>query len=336
MQGTKKHGLPVLAIDLGGTKILAAIISTKGKVLARKHYLTLANEGPQSVINRIFSAIDYLLSLRNIAPSQLDSISIAAAGAINLEKGIITLSPRLPGWYDIPLRDIVEEKYRVNTFLVNDANAAALSEHQFGAGKGVNNLIYITVSTGIGGGIIINGKLYSGVSGSAGELGHMTIDVNGPKCNCGNIGCWEMLASGTAVAEEAKRRIRQGEKTSLAKIVKSDIGNITAEKVEKAARDGDSLAQEVILEAATYLGIGMVNLVHIFNPEMIIVGGGMSKMGDLLFNPARQMIRERAHQLSAQAVRVVPAQLGDDAGVLGAAVFARQQGDELGGQNEGS
>ncbi len=336
MQEAEKPGLPVLAIDLGGTKILAAIISDKGKMLARKQHLTLADEGPQSVINRIFAAIDHLLSLRGIGPSQLDSISIAAAGAIDVEKGVVTLSPRLPGWYDIPLRDIIKEKYIVNTFLINDANAAALSEHQFGAGKGVNDLIYITVSTGIGGGIIINGKLYSGASGSAGELGHMTIDVNGPRCECGNVGCWEMLASGTAVAKEAKRRMRQGEKSSLTEIVKGEVEKITAEKVEMAARRRDSLALEVILKAATYLGIGMVNLVHIFNPEMIIVGGGMSKMGDLLLNPARQMIRERAHPLSAQAVRIVTTQLGGNAEVLGAAVFARQQGEGRGGQHEDS
>ena len=167
MQETKKDGLPILAIDLGGTKIIAALISNKGQVMAREYYPTLADEGPQAVIERILSAVGYLLSLRNIESSQLDSISIAAAGVINFNKGLITSSPNLPGWCDIPLRDIVREKYRVNTFLINDASAAALGEHHFGAGEGVNNLIYLTVSTGVGGGIIINGELYSGASGCA-------------------------------------------------------------------------------------------------------------------------------------------------------------------------
>ena len=315
----------VLAVDLGGTKIIAAIISNKGQVMAREYHPTLANEGPQSIINRILSAIDHLLSQSNMGLPQLDSISIAAAGAINFETGLVTASPNLPGWYDIPLRDIINERYRVNTFLINDASAAALGEHHFGAGKGVNNLVLLTLGTGIGGGIIINGKLYSGRCGSAGEIGHMTIDVNGPRCNCGNIGCWEMLASGTAMAKEAIRRIEQGEKSSLTKLVEDKIENITAEKVSLAAQDGDSLALEVILKAATYLGVGMVNLVNIFNPEMIIVGGGVAQMGDLLLEPARQVVKERAFPLSAQAVCIVPAQLGDDAGVLGAAVFARQQ-----------
>ena len=319
----KEAKKPVLAIDLGGTKILTAIISSK--VIAKEYRLTLAEEGPQSVIKRVLSMIDRLLSLRNLDPSQLDSISIAAAGAIDSEKGLVTLSPNLPGWRDIPLRDMVGEKYGVNTFLINDASAAALGEHHFGAGKGVSNLIMLTVGTGIGGGIIINGKLYLGPSGSAGEIGHMTIDINGPKCSCGNIGCLERLVSGTAVAEEAIRRLSQGEKSSLTEIGGGKIKSVTAEKVSLAAQNGDSLALEVISKAATYLGIGLVNLVNIFNPEMIIIGGGLAKVGDLLLEPARRVVRERAFPLPARLVRIVPAQLGDDAAVLGAAIFARQQ-----------
>ncbi len=324
MQAVNGQELPVLAIDIGGTKIIAAIISDEGRLMAREYCLTLADEGPQAVINRIFSTIDRLLGLRNIDLSQLHSISIACAGAIDFDRGIVTLSPSLPGWQDIPLRDIVKEKYGVNTFLLNDASAAVLSEHRFGAGRGVNNLIYITVSTGIGSGIMINGQLYSGASGGAGEIGHTTIDVNGPRCSCGNIGCLEMFASGTAMAREAIRRIKAGERSSLIKITKGKIENITAEEVSLAAQGGDSLALEVILQAATYLGVGLVNLVNVFNPEMIIVGGGMSKMGDLLLNPARQVVKERAYPLLAQAVRIVLAELGDNAEVLGAAIFARQ------------
>ena len=186
-------------------------------------------------------------------------------------------------------------------------------------------MLFITVSTGIGGGIIIDGKLYFGASGGAGEVGHMTIDVNGPKCACGNVGCWETLASGTAVAREAINRIHRGEKSLLTEMVKGKIETITAEKVSEAAQQGDALAQEVIARAMTYLGIGMVNLVNIFNPEMIVVGGGLSKMGNLLFDPVRQVVKDRAFPLLAQAVRVVPAKLGDDAGILGAAIFASEE-----------
>ena len=314
----------ILAIDLGGTKIIAAVVSRQGQVRARESYLTSAGEGPQSVIDRILSAIDHLLGVSNLDPAQLHSISIAAAGAIDFERGVITSSPNLPGWQDVPLREVANIKYQVKTFLVNDASAAALGEHEFGVGRGVDNLIYLTVSTGIGGGIIINNELYLGASGSAGEIGHMTIDVNGPKCSCGNIGCLEMLGSGTAIAREAIKRISQGEESSLTEMVEGRIENITAERVGEAAEGGDSLALEVISQAATYLGVGLVNLVNIFNPETIIIGGGVAQMGDLLLAPARRVVEARTFKLPAQAVRIVPAQLGDEAGVLGAAVFAFQ------------
>jgi len=325
MPKVQKHRLPVLAIDIGGTKIFTAIISSEGQVIARERCPTLAGAGVQSVINRLFSTIDSLLSVNNIDLSRLNSISIAAAGAIDSERGMVTSSPNLPGWRDIPLRDIVRERYQVSTFLLNDASAAALGEYRFGAGRGISNLIYLTVSTGIGGGIIINGKLYLGSCGSAGEIGHMTIDVNGPKGSCGNTGCLEMLASGTAIAREARSRINQGGKSSLVEMVAGKMEDITAEKVGVAAQGGDSLALGVITEAATYLGVGMVNLVNIFNPEMIVVGGGVVKIGDLLLDTARRVVMERAFQVSAQAVRIVPAQLGDEAGVFGAAAFALQQ-----------
>jgi len=321
----QEHGLPVLAIDLGGTKIISAVVSADNQVLLKDYCLTLADEGQTAVINRIFSGIDTLLGQTGLLPSQMGGISLAAAGAIDSARGLITVSPNLPGWRDVPLRDILKGKYGIDTFLINDANAAALGEYGCGAGVGVNNLIYVTVSTGIGGGIIIDGKLYSGACGSAGEIGHMTIDVNGPHCSCGNVGCLEMLASGTAVAKEAIERISRGESSSVTDIVRGKIQDITAKEVGMAAQDGDVLASEIIYKASSYLGIGLVNLVNIFNPEMIVVGGGMSKMGDLLLEPARQLVAARAMPLSAGAVRIVTAKLGEDSGVLGAAIFARQQ-----------
>jgi len=325
MQRTKGHGLPVLTIDIGGTKIITAIISSSDQVLAEDRCLTLADEGAQAVIDRLFSAIDSLLNLNNMEASQLSGISIAAAGAIDSERGLITVSPNLPGWFDVPLGEILRERYRVSTFLVNDASAAALGEHRFGAGKGVNNLILLTLGTGIGGGIIIDGEMYLGSCGSAGEIGHMVIDVDGPECACGNRGCLEALASGTAVARDVINRIRQGEKSSLVEMVEGKVEGITAEKVGVAAQGGDSLSLDVISGAGTYLGVGLANLVNIFNPEMIVLGGGMAKLGDLLLEPARRVVVERVFPISAQAVRIVTAQLGDEAGVYGAAVYALEQ-----------
>ncbi len=325
--------MPVLAVDIGGTKIMTALISGDGSILAQDRCPTLAEEGAQAVIDRLFAAVDSLMSRNNAPSSQLCGISIAAAGVIDSNKGLITVSPNLPGWRDVPLGEMVREKYRVDTFLVNDASAAALGEHRFGAGRGVSNLVLLTLGTGIGGGIIINDKLYDGVCGSAGEIGHMVIETDGPECGCGNRGCLEALASGTAVARDAISRISKGEESSLVDMVGGEIGSITAEEVATAARNGDSLALDVLSRAACYLGVGMVNLVNIFNPEMIVLGGGMAQLGGIFIDPAKKVVAERAFAVSAQAVRIVTAQLGNEAGVYGAAAYALE---ELGGQNEGS
>jgi len=317
------NDLPVLAIDLGGTKILAALIN--GSTIAYRDYSpTLAAEGPQAVIKRIFAAIDRVLHQAGRDLAQIHGISIAAAGAIDTANGVVTLSPSLPGWRNIPLVNLVRKKYPVRVDIIHDGNAAALAEHRFGAGKGTRNMIYMTVSTGIGGGIIIDNREYHGASGAAGEIGHMTIDVNGPKCNCGNTGCLEVLASGTAMAREAVRRLKAGEKSSLTGMVNGKIEAITAREIGAAAVQGDPLAMAVLDRIATYLGIGLVNLVNIFNPEMIVIGGGVANLGEMLLGPARKIVNERAFPISAGAVKIVRAQIGQDSGVIGAAVAAKE------------
>ena len=191
-------------------------------------------------------------------------------------------------------------------------------------------MVYLTISTGIGGGLIVNGRLYLGSSGSAGELGHMVIDINGPKDTCGHFGCLESLASGRAIAREAIERIKKGQASALSQAFSGKIESITARDVAAAAGSGDGLAKEVVHQVAVYLGIGLTNIVNIFNPDMIVIGGGVAKMGELLLEPARQVVAERAFKLPASAVKIVPARLGDDAGVLGAALFVRQQKAEAG------
>lgn len=314
-------GSPVLAVDIGGTKIMTAVFSDEGRMLAKDVYPTQADEGHRAVIERLFSAIDGLLNENDVVPSQLGGIGIAAAGIIDSGRGLITVAPNLPGWHDVPLKRIVAEKYRVNTFLINDACGAALGEHRFGAGRGVSNLVLLTLGTGIGGGIIINGELYEGASGSAGEIGHMIIDVNGPECGCGNRGCLEALASGKAVSRDAINRIKKGDESSLVSMVGGKIEGITAEQVGAAARSGDPLALDVLSRAASYLGMGLVNLVNIFNPEMIILGGGMAKLGALFLDPVKRVVAEAAFPVSAQAVSIVTAQLGNEAGIYGAAAY---------------
>jgi glucokinase len=320
----------VLAIDLGGTKLIAAVVLPDGKIMARNYCLTMADKGPKTVIDRILFAVQGAMSQAELRASELIGIGIAAAGIIDTKRGIVATSPNLPHWRNVPLRDIVADKLGVATCVINDASAAALGEHRFGAGRGFENLIYLTVSTGIGGGIIIHDKLYLGADGCAGEPGHMTIEANGPKCHCGNFGCLEALASGWAVAEEATRRINKGERSSIGEFVDGGVDNITAEMVAMAARRGDRLACDIVAKAANYLGIGLANLVNIFNPELIVIGGGLSKMGDMLLKPARKVMKERAFRLPAQTVRIVRARLGSNVGIIGAAAYVYFQRIETG------
>ena len=311
-----------LGIDLGGTKILTAVATSNGELLSRDYTETSAEKGYKAVIELIVESANRALVQAGMSASELAAIGIGAAGLSNPEIGVLFTSPNLPGWHDVPLRDAIEEKMGKKTFLTNDANAAALGELYFGAARGARNFVYVTISTGIGGGIIIGGKIYAGALGTAGEVGHMTIDSDGPLCNCGNKGCWETLASGTALAREARHKIKEGARTSILNYAGGDIDKVTAEVIHRAAEDGDALAKELIARTGYYVGIGLANLVNIFNPELIVIGGGLSNMGDMLLEPAFKVAGERAFRQSFEAVRFARAELGRDSGVLGAAAFA--------------
>ena len=315
----------ILGVDLGGTKILTAVVKSLGEMLSSDESTTPATEGREVVIQSILDSAHSALGQANCTISGISAIGIGAPGISNPEAGILFTSPNLPGWRNVLLRDIIQNKLGIKAFLINDANAAALGEFYFGAARGVRNFIYITLSTGIGGGIVIDGKIYIGAIGAAGEVGHMTIDDDGPICNCGNKGCWEMLASGTALAKEARHRIKEGVKTSILEYVEGDVENVTAQVIQSAAEQGDSLARELIARTGYYVGVGLANLINIFNPELIVIGGGLSNIGDMLLKPAFKTAGERAYKEAFQAVRFASAELGRNSGVLGAAVFALQE-----------
>ena len=315
----------VLGIDLGGTKILTSVMTPQGEMLSRDHSVTPAAEGPGGVIGTILASAGRALEGASVGIDQVSAVGIGAPGLADTEAGILFTSPNLPGWKNVPLRDIVQEKLKKKAFLINDGSAAALGEHWFGAAKGVAHFIYITISTGIGGGVVVEGKVLNGFKGMAGEIGHMTIADEGPPCRCGSRGCWEALASGTALAKEARRRIETGADTNILTFAEGDIDKVTAQTVQTAAETGDPLANELILRAARYLGVGVANLINIFNPEMIVIGGGLSNMGDRLFKPAHQVVEERAFNRAFRTVRFVQAALGRNSGVLGAGAFALDQ-----------
>ena len=312
----------VVGVDLGGSKILSVVADAHGNVISRDLRVTPASQGSDIVIKVILESVRHAVVQAGVSLSQLSGIGIGAPGVSNPSAGIVFTSPNLPGWQDVPLRDIIAGEMGLSTFLINDANAAALGELYFGAARGTSNFIYITVSTGIGGGIVIDGKLYSGAGGTAGEIGHMTSADNGPRCTCGNTGCWEQLASGTALAREARRRITEGAETIILDYAGGDIEKVTAEVVSRAFDQGDGLAGELLSRTSYYLGVGLANLINIFNPELMVIGGGLSSMGDKLLAPAYRVAGERAFKESYRAVRFTRAELGGDAGVLGAAALA--------------
>lgn len=303
----------IIGVDIGGTKLNSILADADGNIKARDLRDTRARQGPEAVIERIIESIRQVMSGNTV-----EGIGIGAAGACDTVNGVVTSSPNLPRWEDIPLRDIIQREFDCPVRLHNDATLAALGEHRFGGGVGIDNMVYVGVGTGIGGGIIIDGQLYSGISGSAGELGHMTIDVNGPPCPCGNSGCWETLASGNAIAREAVKRMQAGEQSAILDFADGKLDRVSGRAIFAAAQQGDRLAQQVIERTGYYLGIGLVNLVNIFNPQLILIGGGLSRMGESLTGPAIKVVKQRAFELPASVVRIEVARLGVDAEALGA------------------
>lgn len=318
-----RTGKPVVAVDIGGTKFIVAATDARGKVLIRRRYLTLSQEGPKKIIRRLEAAITTAIA----KCGDIRSIGIAAAAIVDTGCGVITAAPNLPHWENIKLRDILSEHFGKPVYLVNDASAAALAEHRAGAGQGLENMLYLTISTGIGGGIMIDGRLYEGTDGAAGEVGHMIVQPGGPLCNCGKRGCLEALASGTAIARMARERVKAKNAGILLRMAGGDKAGITAELAAKADRQGDKLSREVIDEAAHWLGIGLANLVNIFNPQMIVLGGGVSRMGERFLRPVRRSLKANAFKLPAGTVKVVKARFGADAEMMGAAFYCLERED---------
>jgi glucokinase len=251
-------------------------------------------------------------------------IGIGCGGPLDRETGVILSSPNLPGWRDVPLRQIIQDALGAPVTLDNDANAAALAEARFGAGRQIQNFIYLTISTGIGGAIVINGQLYHGSTGNAGEFGHQTLNPNGPLCLCGKRGCLEAYASGTSIARCA-REAAQSQQTLITQFVDGDLDRINADIVSFAARKGDQVALELWEQAGCHLGHGIANAINIINPERVILGGGVTKAGDLLFVPTRRYAAKWTMPELFRNVEIVPAELGDDIGIYGAAVLAMER-----------
>lgn len=310
----------VIAVDLGGTQMRVAALDSAYQILARHSEPTEVEEGVDAVVDRLIACV------RRIGDTagwqRISGVGVSSPGPLDPWRGVIHWAPNLPGWQDVPLSDLLSEAVGCPVWMGNDGNLAALAEQRHGAGKGQLDLVYITVSTGIGGGIVSNGQLVLGHGGLGGEVGHMTVQADGPRCNCGNVGCLETLASGPAIARQAQELVALGARTHIADLVDGERERITAKVVHEAARQGDAVAVDLFRKAGMYVGVGIVNLMYLVNPGMIVVGGGVAKAGDLLFVPMQATIQQRIHKVYWEECPVLPAALGDDVCLIGAAILA--------------
>jgi glucokinase len=309
-------------IDLGGTKILVLIAAGDGRVLGQARVATLAAQGPDAIIARIADAVHAAAADARVDVASLRAAGVSAPGPIDIVDGVITDPPNLPGWHNVPLAKTLHERLGIPTLLENDANCQAVAEHQYGAGRGYAHMIFVTVSTGIGGGLIINNELYAGASGAAGEVGHIGVSVDGPMCGAGHVGCLEAFASGTAIARTAREMIAAGGLIRTARMAEREPP-VSAKTVFLAGQQGEAEATAIIESAGRYLGIGLASLINIFNPQAIVIGGGLANMGETLLGPAIEAARARAFGQSFMDVRIIEGELGERAGALGAIAVAR-------------
>lgn len=313
----------VVGVDLGGTNIVVGAMRVgDGEMFATGSEPTRSEEGQDAVISRIISLVEHTIEATRretgAARSDFLGVGIGAPGPLDRERGVVLTTPNL-GWRDVPLRDLVANGTGLAASLDNDANCATFGEYWVGAAKGARNVVGMTIGTGIGGGLILEGQLYHGSSDVAGEIGHTTIEQNGRHCGCGNYGCLEAYASGPAIAERAREALALDTESTLPSLVDGDLSRITAQTVYAAATDGDALAREVVRDTARYLGTGLANLLNVFNPDVVVIAGGVTHAGDALFEPLRVEVRRRAFKPAVEACRILPGSLPGTAGVVGAA-----------------
>ncbi len=322
-----EDGRYIIGVDLGGTSInVGAVPFDGGTVLGMRSLPTQAHQGAKFVVDRMVAMIgETMRDARregSLPAEAFVGIGLGSPGPLDRATGTVIETPNL-GWRNFPLRDLISNAVGLDAELDNDANAATLGEWWQGAGRGARSLVGVTLGTGIGGGIILDGELYHGASDAAGEIGHMTIDSTGRRCNCGNYGCLEAYASGPAIASRAVEGLRAGAASLLPEMVGGDLDRITAEAVSEAIIAGDAYAAEVMRETARFLGTGVANLVNMLNPDTIVISGGVTRAGDHLFRPLADEVRRRAFRDAAESCRIVPGELGDMAGVIGAAAVFR-------------
>lgn len=310
-----------IGIDVGGTNVKIALVDGEGKIIYSNSVPTYAQMGYEYTVNNIKQAIRDLMKETNTDAKEIEGIGFDFPGQVDYKTGVVKLAPNIPGWINVPIAQMIEEEFNIPTRIDNDVRCAALGELKFGAGKGCENFVCITVGTGIGSGLVINGQLVRGAANAAGEIGHIKLQMNGgPICGCGDTGCLEAFASGPSIVAMAQEYLKGGKSTKFREMAVAD-GEITPYIVAKAAEAGDPVAKRIFEIVGTYIGMGLVSVINLLNPEKVIIGGGVAAAGDLLLDPIRKTIKERAMVVAGNSVEIVPAELGNSAGVIGASML---------------
>ncbi|MGQ9631224.1 MAG: ROK family protein [bacterium] len=312
-----------IGIDLGGTNIKMGVVDDRGKILETLHRPTEEEKGGESLIRKLIDASQELISRSGLDVDEFLAIGMGSPGFIDAERGVVADCPgKIPGWTGMDIRGRLGGALGLPLFVDNDVKVIALGEGWMGAGRGSSNFACIALGTGVGGGILIDGRIYQGSFHGSATLGHIIVNPQGPRCLCGNYGCLECYASGPAIAASAIDHIMRGAESSIEDMVGGDISKVTAEIVFKAAEDGDEVALEIVNRAAQYLAVAIITIFHTLDPEMVILGGKVAKSERLLVEPVREMVRRRVWAVPGKEIKIVPSQLGDDAGILGAAALA--------------
>lgn len=309
-----------IGIDVGGTNVKIALVDGEGKIIYSNSVPTYAQMGYEYTVNNIKQAIKDLMKETNTEAKDIQGIGFDFPGQVDCKTGVVKNAPNIPGWVNVPIAQMIEDEFHIPTRIDNDVRCAALGELKFGAGRGCENFVCITVGTGIGSGLVINGKVVRGAANAAGEIGHIKLQMeDGPLCGCGDSGCLEAFASGPSIVAMAQEYLKGGKSAKFREL--AGDGEITPYIVAKAAEAGDPVAKRIFEKMGYYIGMGLTSVINLLNPEKIIIGGGVAECGELLLDPIRRTINERAMKVQREAVEIVPAELGNSAGVIGASML---------------
>ncbi len=325
---------PFIGLDLGGTHIKGGLVNTEnGEIQDFRQIDTLAREGHAAVILRMAGLVEEIVKSSGLLKTEIGGVGIGVPGMLDLKRGMVLFTPNFPGnWLNVALRPRMHELTGLHTAMLNDVRSMTLGEWTFGAGRGVDTVACFAIGTGIGGGLVINGRLHLGIDGSGGELGHQIIDMNGLPCGCGSQGCLEAYASGPAITAMGLKAVTQGLTTRIGALAEYDLNRITPEIIHQAALEGDVIAQDIFRRAGFYIGIAVASVIASVGPRRVIIGGGVARAGELLLESLRRTVDERVFMVPRNKVEIVPAELGVRAGMIGAAVWARHdlKGDQTG------